>query len=79
MSLDIPHYNRDVFDNLPDSNSIRRKLSKIPEEFYTLAGLPMTTPKHCDLWVSQVLQGQKVLLQEVMSGSGLLSLATLLQ
>ena len=79
MGLEIPLYTVDTYDNLPDIASVKRKLKKIPEEFYLLTGLPMVTPKHFDLWVSQVLCGKKVLLHEIMSGSGRLSLACCLQ
>ena len=69
-------YTKDSFDSkLVEVGIVKRKLKKIPEEFYSYTGLPVITPTNFTQWSAEVLQGNTVMLHELMSGSGRLSLA----
>ena len=56
---------------------MRQKLSKLPEYFYSLSGLPVVTPENTRSWNDEVLREGRLRFQEHMSGSGAISLAAL--
>ena len=69
-------YTKDKSDSkLVDLIGVKRKLQKIPEDFYTRTGLPVITPENFPRWLTELVQKQTMLFQELMSGSGRLSYA----
>ena len=75
-NFDGDPYAQDKFDKkLNNVSEVKRKLQKIPEEFYTYTGLPVIIPSNFTPWLAEVVQDNSVMLQELMSGSGRLSLS----
>ena len=79
---DFPTYSGDVFPEHCQDDRVaeaKKKYCAIPEEFYTQTGRRLITPQNAEKWLQQIRKkGFKVQFWEWCSGSGRLSLMTLL-